>query len=173
MAATRPLNFTMTGGETPERTHGIVVSANYFSMLGVTPVLGRDFSAAEDQPGAARVALLMYGFWKSRFGGDPGVIGRTLMLNGSSVTVAGVLPAGFVSEQTDFYVNPLYGVPELFAGTGDPRNRPFPHYLNIIGRLKPGVTRAQAQQDLGGIIAKLGAAQPASKGARSSSGVAG
>src|SRR5579862_6682028 len=165
LVATRMLNFTLTGGATPERVRGEIVSADYFTMLGVQPAIGRNFSAADDQPGAVRVALLTHAYWQTRFGSDAKIIGRDLTLNGTSVDVVGVLPASFVPNPiVDFFVNPIYGLPELSTTLGDPRTKPFPHYLEITGRLKPGVTIAQAQEDLGGIVARLGAAQPSSKG---------
>ncbi|HEV3218150.1 MAG TPA: ABC transporter permease [Candidatus Acidoferrales bacterium] len=165
IAAIRSLNFNLTGLGTPERVAGRVVSANYFSMLGVQPALGRNFSEAEDKPGTARVALLTHGFWQTRFGGDPNVIGRTLTVNGGSVAIVGVLPASFQPPpEVAMYLNPTYGVPELFSSGADPRTMPFPHYLSILGRLKPGVTREQAQRELSGIVDRLGVEQVASKG---------
>ncbi len=165
VAAIRSLQFTLTGTASPERVGGQVVSANYFSMLGMQPALGRNFTDAEDRPGAARVAILTYGYWQTRFGGDPNVIGRTLTVNGNSVAIAGVLPASYQPPpEVAIYVNPVFGVPELFSSSGDPRTNPFPHYLSILGRLKPGVTLAQAQGELSGIAEHLGAEQPGSKG---------
>jgi putative ABC transport system permease protein len=165
IAAIRSLNFNLTGMGSPERVGGRVVSANYFSMLGVQPALGRNFSDAEDKPGAARAGLLTYGYWQTKFGGDPNVIGRTLTANGVNIVIAGVLPASFAPPpQVAFYVNPVYAVPELFSTGTDPRTMPFPHYLSILGRLKPGVTLEQAQRELSGIVEHLGAEQPGSKG---------
>ena len=71
------------------------VSANFFSVLGVDPILGRTFQTGEDQPGGARVTVLTYGVWQRRFGGDPGVLGKAVTINGESYTVIGVLPASF------------------------------------------------------------------------------
>jgi len=165
IAAIRTLNFNLTGMGDPERVRGIIVSADYFDMLGVHPTLGRNFSDADDKQGAVRVALLTNGFWQRQFGGDPAVVGKTLTLDGGIVSIIGALPADYTPpDKAEFFVNPIYGVPELFSGFGDPRNHPLTHYLNILGRLKPGVTPAQAQADLAPIIARFGEEHPASKG---------
>jgi putative ABC transport system permease protein len=165
IAAIRSLNFNLTGMGAPERVGGRVVSANYFSMLGVQPALGRNFAEAEDEPGTTRVALLTYGYWQTRFGGDPNIIGHTITANGTSVAIVGVLPASFQPPPgIAFYVNPIFVVPEIFPGAPDSRTNPLAHYLTILGRLKPGVTMAQAQHELSGIVEHLGAEQPASKG---------
>jgi predicted permease len=165
VAATRSLNFNLTGMGDPERVRGMIVSANYFDMLSVQPALGRNFSDADDKEGATRVVLITNGFWQRHFGGDRAILGKTLTIDGGMASIVGVLPADYTPpEKVEFFVNPIYGVPELFSGFGDPRHRPFPHYLNILGRLKPGVTPAQAQADLALIIARFSEQQPASKG---------
>ena len=92
LVAIRILNFTLTDGSTPERARGEIVSANYFTMLGIHPALGRSFTAAEDQPGAVRVALLTHAYWLTRFGGDARIVGRNLTLNGTNVMVVGFSP---------------------------------------------------------------------------------
>ena len=101
MAAIADESFNLTGAGDPERLEGRSVSANLFPMLGVEPQLGRVFSATEDQPGSQRVVLLSYGFWQRRFGGDPGIIGKALTLNGESYTVVGVMPARFQFPSSD------------------------------------------------------------------------
>jgi hypothetical protein len=85
----------LSGLGEPESVGAPRVSANFFSVLGVDPMLGRTFQAGEDKPGGPRVAVLTYGLWQRRFGGDPGVIGQALTLDGQSYTVIGVMPATF------------------------------------------------------------------------------
>jgi predicted permease len=152
IAALRPLNFTLTGMGSAQRLRGGVVTSRYFQLLRIAPALGRDFTDADGKPGAPRVALLTNGFWQSQFGADAGVLGRTLSLNGESVTIIGVLPKDYlVAASASFFVNPKYGVPEVFPGGSDP-SATGTHYMSVIGRLKPGTTLAQAQADLSSIL---------------------
>jgi len=95
MAAIDVASFNLTGSGEPERLDGRRVSATLFPLLGVDPQFGRVFTAAEDQPGAGHVVLLSYGLWQRRFGGDAGIVGKTLTLNGASYTVVGVMPPRF------------------------------------------------------------------------------
>ncbi len=125
------------------------VSANFFSVLGVDPILGRTFQAGEDQQGGPRVTVLTYGFWQRRFGGDPGVIGRALTINGESYTVIGVLPASF---QFALRNNDLW-LP--YQPTQNQLTRRFMHGTNLIGRLKPGVDATQAQSELNVIASRI------------------
>ncbi len=157
IAAYRSLDFTLTGMGSAERMRGNVTTPQYFSLLGVTPILGRDFAAADGKPGAPRVAILTYSFWQSHFGGDAAVLGRTLALSGESITVVGVLPKDYVeSPNISFFVNPKFGVPEVFPGGADPSTAVI-HFMTVIGRLKPGTTLAQAQADLSSILRNLNA----------------
>jgi len=149
VAAIRSINFNLTGQGLPEHLRGTVVTPNYFLMLGVQPALGRGFSDADGQPGALRVALLTHGFWRRHFGGDPNIMGRAMTLNGEGVAVIGVLPAGFSSPPViSFYISPKFGVPEVVPNGPDPRKFDTMHYLEVLGRLKPGVTLVQAQSEL-------------------------
>jgi putative ABC transport system permease protein len=118
------------------------VSANFFSVLGVDPLLGRTFQTGEDQPGGAKVTVLTYGFWQRRFGSDPGVIGRAVTINGEGYTVVGVLPANF---QFALRNNDLW-LP--YQPTQNQLTRRYMHGTNLIGRLKPQVTAAEAQSEL-------------------------
>src|SRR6266705_2575080 len=95
MAVFRQQNFNITGGQEPERVSGRLVSAGFFSTLGVRPALGRDLRMEDDWPGAGPVAVLSHAFWQRRFGGDPNIIDKTLTINGKAYTVIGVLPASF------------------------------------------------------------------------------
>src|SRR5688572_23424756 len=128
-------------GET-ESVGGPRVSANFFSVLGVEPILGRTFQAGEDQQGGSRVAILSYALWQRRFGGDAGVIGRGLTINGESYQIIGVLPSSF---QFALRNGELF-IP--YQPTQNQLTRRFMHGTNLIGRLKPGVDEAQAQSEL-------------------------
>ena len=133
-----PVNLTNVGE--PERLQGFQVSANLFSVLGVTPEWGRAFSPDEDQSGSNQVVVLSNDFWQRRFAGDRSVIGRTLTLNGTGYTVIGVMPANF-----RFYSKTDVWTPLAF----DPKeaNERNARYLELIGRLKPGISIQQASSD--------------------------
>ncbi len=138
----------ITQGGDPERVIGAAVSADYFSVLGAKPALGRVFTREEDQPGAAQVVLLSHGLWQRRFGGDQNIIGREIELGGKT-TVIGIMPPGFEypiseGENQDFW-EPIFSAAFMTKETREERaNR----LLDVVGRLKPGVTLAQAQADL-------------------------
>ncbi len=158
VAGFRPMSFTLIGRGPAEQLRGGVVTPQYFPLIRVTPALGRDFTEADGKPGAPRVAILTDGYWKSAFGSDPAAIGQTLALNGQSVTIIGVLPKDYVvPSNVSFFLNPKYGVPEVFPGGSDPTaaNSAGTHYMLVLGRLKPGATLAQAQADLSSIIHDL------------------
>jgi len=125
------------------------VSANFFSVLGVNPILGRTFQAGEDKPGGPKVAVLDYGFWQSKFGGDRGVLGRTLTIDGDSYTVIGVLPATFQFALRD---NVLW-LP--YQPTQSQLTRRSLHGTDLIARLKPGVSAAQAQSEMSVIASRI------------------
>ena len=118
------------------------VSSNFFSVLGVNPILGRTFQAGEDQPGGNRVTVLTYGLWQRRFGGDPNIIGRGVTINGQGYEVIGVLPASF---QFALRNNDLW-LP--YQPTDNQRTRRYMHGTNLIGRLKPGLKASDAQSGL-------------------------
>ncbi|HEY3581906.1 MAG TPA: ABC transporter permease [Pyrinomonadaceae bacterium] len=125
------------------------VSANFFSVLGVNPILGRTFQAGEDKPGGPKVTVLDYGFWQGKFGGDRGVIGRQLTIDGESYTIVGVLPANFQFALRD---NDLW-LP--YQPTQAQMTRRGLHGTNLIARLKPGVSETQAQAELSTIAARI------------------
>src|SRR3954453_423831 len=156
MAAFAERSFNLTGAGEPERVDGRRVSANLFNLLGVTPIIGRSFVAEEDKPGT-KVAILDEALWKRRFGGDPGVVGRAVNLNGESYTVVGVvrstvrLPA-FGKWRDQIWV-PLAFPSEEAASRGM-------HFLEVIARLKPGVKLTQAQTEMQTIMARLAQQYP-------------
>lgn len=140
--------MNLTGFEYPERLSVRWISADFFRVLGVKPQYGRAFLPGEDLPGANnRIALLGNGLWMSRFGGDPGVLGTSITLDGIPFTVVGILPPGEPFPGTaDVYL-------PLTRGSNTVRND---HRLMVAGRLKPGITVEAAQADLETITAAIG-----------------
>ena len=156
MAAMIERSFNLTGVGEPERLDGRRVSANMFQMLGVPALLGRAFVPDDDRPGT-HVVLLSHSLWQRRFGSDPGVIGRALTLNGESYTVVGVMPPsvhlpGYGNWKDQVWV-PVAFPPEEAAQRGN-------HFLEVIARLKPGVTIQQAQAEMETIAARLSQQYP-------------
>jgi predicted permease len=150
-------HVTVSGGSEPERVPGGAVSASYFDVLGVSPILGRAFQAGEDQPGHNRVMLLRADLWKRSFGADPRVLGRTVKVNGDAYTVIGVMPDTFrqlwmFPEQLWI---PLTFTPAQLSPAGRARRS-----LSVFGRLKPGVTEAQARSELQTIAKRIAASNP-------------
>ena len=147
--------FTLTGTSEPERLLGQRVCANFFSVLGVRPILGRTFRPEEDQLGGPPVVMIGEGLWKRRFGSDPGIIGKSIVLNDKAYTVIGVIPADFR------FVRFGDGSPDdVFTPLGQwdnslLRNRQFRMGLVGIGRLKSGVTLTQARGEMDEIAANL------------------
>ena len=156
MAMYRNQDYNFTGDGAAERLGGQMVSAGFFRTLGIAPVVGRLFDVSDDQIGAAPVVILGGGFWQRRFGGARDVVGRTMILNGSSYTVAGVLPADFTfyGPQRDVYT-PL-------GQLNDPsfRDRRIDLSAHAIARLKPGVSLTQASADMDGVARDLAQAYP-------------
>lgn len=134
--------FNLTGNGAPELVDSTRVSWNYFDVLGAKPLLGRTFAADEDQPGSGHVAILAEGLWKSRYGGDRNIIGRTITIEAEPYTVVGVMPTTFQF--------PLRGVANIWtplAMTDEQRANRAGSFLSAFGRLKRGVTREQAQAE--------------------------
>jgi putative ABC transport system permease protein len=156
MAAFAERSFNLTGVGEPERLDGRRVSANLFDLLGVKPIIGRTFVPDEDKPGT-KVAILNETLWKRRFGSDAGIVGRAIALNGESYTVVGVLPASvrlpsFGNWRDQVWV-PLAFPAEEAASRGS-------HFLEIIGRMKPGVALEQARAEMETIAARLAQQYP-------------
>ena len=148
---------TLSGGSEPERVPSAAVSANYFGVLGVSPVLGRGFLLGEDQSGRDRVVLLRADLWKRRFGADPGVLGRTVKVNGEAYTVIGVMPdsLGRLWMFPEQLWIPLVFTPEQLRPAGRGQRS-----LSVFGRLKPGVSEAQARSELDTITRRIAAGNP-------------
>jgi putative ABC transport system permease protein len=154
-------DFTLTGLERPVQVDAQVVSWDLLPALGVRPELGRGFTADEEKPGT-RVVLVSHALWTSQFGADKSIVGRAVQLSGDLYTIIGVMPPTF-----RFPVNqPQVGIWTTLAVDDDPRD-PKPitgnrgtHFLSAFGKLKPGVTVAQADQDLRMIAVNLAKAYP-------------
>src|SRR5262249_34324801 len=142
-------SFNLTGTGEPLRITGAWSTANLFPILGVDPIVGRTFTVDEEEPGRDMVAVISYGLWQRRFGGDPDIAGKPISLNGVNRTVVGVLPASFAfpRKETDVWV-PL-------AYTPQQKQRRGSFSLKAVGRLKPEVKIEQARADMGAIAEHL------------------
>jgi putative ABC transport system permease protein len=161
MAAYISTSFTMTGQEEPEVLRGGNVHAGLFQILGVQPILGRAFQTEEDEPGHDAVVILSHSLWQRRFGGSPAVLNTTLTVNGQVHTIIGVMPPGFSYPRPDLALwTPL-------ALSAQERLNHAGNFLNAIGRLKPGVSVAQAQSEMSAIALRLARQYPDSNTGRS------
>src|SRR5688572_8217239 len=142
------------GAGEPARYFGARISWDLFRLLGVSPVLGRDFAEADDQPNAGGVVIISHMMWATRYQSDPQVIGRTIEINGTPHAIVGVMPPNFAFPEIQRLWIPLQ--PTLFK---DPRDRRF---LYTFGRLRPGVTAERARGELDTIAARLAGDYPAS-----------
>jgi putative ABC transport system permease protein len=149
MAATRFVTASLTGDGQPEQLSGKKVTPNFFAVLGVQPVVGRPLTAEEDKA-QTPVVVLGYNLWRRRFGGDESLIGRSILLNGVQTKVVGVMPLDFFfgdRKNSDYWV-PMAFTPEQWSLRQT-------HFLTVVARLKPGVTKQQAQKDMEQIAAEL------------------
>src|SRR5437588_7352755 len=144
LAVSTAVGFSVFTGDIAERVNGLRVSKNFFATLGVRPEGGRDFLAEEDQMGGASVAVLSHGYWMRRFGGDPGVVGRAITLDGRPTTIAGAMPASFR------WLSPV----DVWSTMGQvARSIGGGENLHFVGRLKPGVSFEQAQARMQAVMA--------------------
>jgi putative ABC transport system permease protein len=136
-----PDGLNLTGEGDAQRIETRYVTSGLFELLGIRPAAGRTFTSEEDKPGEAPVVMASHQLWQSRFGMDPKVIGRRVMLDGHGYTLVGVLPAGFrLAPTTDMWMP--------FGQYGDDLTSHLHHPCNVVGRLKPGVSKVQAQAEL-------------------------
>jgi putative ABC transport system permease protein len=143
-------SFNLTGLGDPIRLDGIKASAGFFPALGVSPLIGRTFTAQEEEPGQDLEVVLSHSLWLERFGGDPGALGRSINLNGLPYTVIGVMPPGFVFPRGE-EMPVVLGFPrqaQLWIPNPTPLNPAGPQDLAVVGRLKNGVTFEQAFAEL-------------------------
>jgi len=153
LAAVRGWDANLTGGSVAEHVEGSQVTANFFSLLGMRPQLGRYIGSADFQGGVAPVVVISHRFWQQHLGADPGLVGRQLLLNGQKFIVIGITSADF-----DFPTGSKVWTPLDLNGTAkeDREN----HYLTVFGRMKDGVSISQAQANLETIAASLGKQYP-------------
>ena len=152
--------ITLTGGAVPERIYVANVSSNFFDVLGVKPALGRFFRPEEEaREGGARYVVLSYSLWKTKFGGDPAIVGRPIEIARQSGTVIGVAPEGFINAMPGVRHDAWLPLDPLGTETYRMTHRNA-SYLNVLGRLKPGVSRQQATEDLETIMRQIVAAYP-------------
>src|SRR5689334_6556965 len=160
MAGNQQHQLTLTGRGEPAVVNTAVVTPEVFPLLGIKPMLGRTFLPEEGKPGAAPVALISEGLWRTTFAADPKVVGTPITLDKRSCTIVGIMPATFrfpaISEQEQVWI-PLAQDP-LFGSWMDKRGG---HWLRVTGRLKPGVSLVQAQAELDAISARLAREFPA------------
>jgi predicted permease len=171
MAAIDPYpDFILNGSGEPQRLTGAAVSSDFFSLLGVHVVLGRDFLSDEDRPGHNRVVILSYSSWLHYFGGQTDIVGRQLTLNNAGYSVVGVLPRDFslVSKASDFQSRNRFDLwtPLALASPPGPWQRGT-HPLCVFARLKSGIPLQQAQTDLNQVAANLQRLYPADDKERS------
>jgi putative ABC transport system permease protein len=160
MAAYSGAGFTLTGAGDPVQLRGAFVTTNFFETLGVVPTLGRLFGPTHGTAGGARAVILSHGLWRSRFGGDSGIVGRTVLLDGRPHEVLGVMPPQFAHPENAVLWAPLAPTErfaELLQGRGS-------YWLTIVGRLKPAISRAAAQSEMDVIAAALERQYPVNAG---------
>ncbi|MGH9742145.1 MAG: ABC transporter permease, partial [Candidatus Acidiferrum sp.] len=148
--AVRAGAITLTGAGDPERLNVQMATAGLFSMLGISPQIGRTFLPEEDRAGGTPVALLSYGLWQRRFGGSHGILGKTIDLDSQPYTIVGVLPAGFqILQPADLFLPFMPWAKTL------PDDRNWHPGIIPLARLKPGVSRAEARAEMVGITKRL------------------
>jgi putative ABC transport system permease protein len=150
--ASWPMN--LTGGGDPERLRSVIVSGNFFDVIGMPPALGRVSTPADDTPSAPRVVVLSHGFWRRRFGADASAVGASIVLNGRPATVVGVMPAAFAMPSRDVDVwMPMGLAADVLADRAS-------EWLSVVGRLRPGAGIPRMQADLAATASALAAAFP-------------
>lgn len=153
MGASREQEFVVAGQDDAVRVSGAIVSADLFPTLGIAPVLGRGFTAEEDRLGAAPVALLSHGLWERLFGADTGLVGRTIRVNGTATTVIGVMPRRFGYPEFAKLWMPM--TPAITTASRSDRS------IDVVARLAPGATLAQARSEMAALGAGIAAEHPA------------
>jgi predicted permease len=158
MAAFYDANFNLTGEGNPEEVPAQVTSGNLLTMLGTEPALGRVYTKDEAEPGRDDVVVISYGLWQRRFGGASDIVNKRISLDGQGVTVLGVMPQGFkwfMKEGSRTGKSPEIWTPTKFEQYLSTPNKGRGRFITVAGRLKPGVTREQAQAEMSTIAARL------------------
>jgi putative ABC transport system permease protein len=159
MAALYSVGFNLSGVTEPESISGLAVSPKFLAMMGVRPVIGRDFEPAEENQGTAPVAILSYSLWQRRFAGAAGALGRTIVLDGRDFTIVGVLPSDFLAPSKTDVMIPI-GV-WITSNSEEAHQRADRGDLTVIGRMAPGMTLTQATSEMEGIESRLAKEYPA------------
>jgi predicted permease len=157
MAATRGASASLTGDGDPAQVRGRAVTPNFFRVLGVSPQRGRTFTDDEDRTGA-QVVVITHGLWQRRYGGDPSIVGRTVLMNDQRYEVIGVMPPRFVfrDRNIDYWI-PIHFSPGQAVDRGS-------HYLNVVARLKPDVPLPAARADMADVTRRMLEQFPSSRG---------
>jgi predicted permease len=159
MAVARGYSFTVTGRGDAEQVNADFISSGYFSLLGVRPILGREFMQTEDQPGASPVAMISEGLWRRKFSASPSIVGQTITLNGKNFSIVGVVPASLEVRTQGFQNQDVYApVPQW--SNSILMNRGAGLGFHGIARLKPGVSVEQARADMERATRNLAEAYP-------------
>jgi predicted permease len=162
LAAFTDASCVLTGSAGAEEDPCDVIESRLFPLLGVSPFIGRTFTAREDQANDARAAMLSYGLWQRRFGADPTAVGKAIEINGNVHTIVGVMPAGF----SHLYSSPHAPIPQLWiSGIALQATNEWNNYL-AVGRFRPGVTQVSAQAELDVVSQQVERAHPDLKGWR-------
>jgi len=158
MATYDERSFNLTGDGDPEKVEAYGVTANFFGLLGIKPVLGRVILPEEDRPQANKVVMVSYSLWQQRYGGERSVVGRELLLNGEKYTVVGVMPAGFqfMESHVGLWVPIAFSSETLAQRTA--------HFLTVFARMKPGITLAQANANIQTIQQRIAQDHPEQAG---------
>jgi putative ABC transport system permease protein len=157
IASTRGATASLTGDGEPEQVLGRRTTANFFSVLGVSPQRGRTYTEAEDRSGAP-VVIISHGLWQRRFGGDRAIVGRTILMNDNRYEVIGVMPRSFVFRNREIdYWTPMNLSPAQAADRGS-------HFLNVVGRLKAGASLQAMRDDLQSVTRRMQELYPGSRG---------
>jgi macrolide transport system ATP-binding/permease protein len=147
-------NLGLTAGDQTERIRGEIVSANYFSVLGLHPVKGSAFAPDDERPGAQRVAVISEALWHRRLAGDLAVVGKTITLNGRTFSIVGVTPKQFPGLRRGLQTDVWVTLPHMADFEGNPKlmNSANLSWLSLAGKLKPGVTIEQAQSQMASLL---------------------
>ena len=152
-------NLNIGDNNQVDGVEGAAIAANFFSVLSVQPAMGRGFRAEEEQPGQDRALIVSYGYWQRRFGGDPGLLGRTVQVNGRAATVVGIMPAGY-----NYPVGTEAWVP--LALRAEQRTDRVQPKLSLVGRLRSGISTGQVEAELQTVAARLQKQYPQSNSGR-------
>jgi len=166
LAAITRQDVQLSGAGEPVMLRAFEVTAGYFRVLGFTPARGREFTTTDELPEHGRLAILSDRFWHARFAADRNIVGRSITLNAVPFTVVGVMPPGVQHPGNDYHAVPDGDTVDVwypFTFEGSPNNRGS-HFMDGIGRLKPGVTPEQGNADLSGVLNQLGNEHPGDKG---------